>query len=29
VKEIRPNGQGIHHILYTTSKKGENFEPDW
>jgi Tol biopolymer transport system component len=29
VKEIRPNGKGIRHILYTTSKKGENFEPDW
>lgn len=29
VKEIRPNGQGIHHILHTTSKMGENFEPDW
>jgi len=29
VKEIRPNGQGIRHILYTTSNKGWNFEPDW
>lgn len=29
VKEIRPDRQGIRHILYVTSKKGENFEPDW
>ena len=29
VKEVRPNGQGIRHILYVTSKKGENFAPDW
>ena len=29
VKEIRPNGKGIRHILYVTSKQGENFEPDW
>jgi Tol biopolymer transport system component len=29
VKEIRPNGQGIRHILHVSSKKGENFEPDW
>lgn len=29
VKEIRPSGQGIRHILHVTSKKGENFEPDW
>ena len=29
VKEIRPNGQAIRHILYVTSKKGENFEPNW
>jgi Tol biopolymer transport system component len=29
VKEIRPDGQGIRHILYVTSKKGRNFEPDW
>jgi Tol biopolymer transport system component len=29
VKEIRPNGQGIRHILHVSSKKGDNFEPDW
>jgi TolB protein len=29
VKEIRPDGKGIRHILYVTSKKGWNFEPDW
>jgi Tol biopolymer transport system component len=29
VKEIRPNGQGIRHILYMSSKNGEDFEPDW
>ena len=29
IKEIRPNGQGIRHILYVTSKKGVNFEPNW
>lgn len=29
VKEIRPDGQGIHHILYVTSNKGRNFEPSW
>ncbi len=29
VKEIRPDGQGIRHILYVTSKKGSNFEPNW
>lgn len=29
VKEIRPSGRGIRHILYVTSKKGENFEPNW
>ncbi len=29
VKEIRPNGQGIRHILYVSSKKGVNFQPDW
>ena len=29
VKEIRPSGQGIRHVLYMTSKKGVNFEPDW
>jgi Tol biopolymer transport system component len=29
VKEIRPSGQGIRHILYVTSTKGWNFEPDW
>jgi Tol biopolymer transport system component len=29
VKEIRPDGLGIHHILYLTSKKGRNFEPSW
>ncbi len=29
VKEVRPDGQGIRHILYVTSKKGLNFEPDW
>ncbi len=29
VKEIRPDGRGIRHILYVTSKKGLNFEPNW
>jgi Tol biopolymer transport system component len=29
VKEIRPDGKGIRHILYVSSKKGWNFEPDW
>ena len=29
VKEIRPDGLGIHHILYLTSKKGRDFEPSW
>jgi TolB protein len=29
VKEIRPNGQGIRHILYVSSRKGVNFEPNW
>jgi Tol biopolymer transport system component len=29
VKEIRPDGQGLRHILYVTSKKGRNFEPNW
>jgi Tol biopolymer transport system component len=29
VKEIRPDGRGIRHILYITSKKGLNFEPNW
>jgi Tol biopolymer transport system component len=27
--EIRPDGTGIRHILYVTSKKGRNFEPNW
>jgi Tol biopolymer transport system component len=29
VKEIRPDGGGIRHILYVASNKGVNFEPDW
>jgi TolB protein len=29
VKEIRPDGKGIRHILYVTSKKGRNYEPSW
>jgi Tol biopolymer transport system component len=29
VKEIRPSGQGIRHIFHVSSKKGEDFEPDW
>ncbi|HEU5243844.1 MAG TPA: hypothetical protein VFU33_05525, partial [Gaiellaceae bacterium] len=29
VKEIRPDGKGIRHILYITSNKGRNFEPNW
>ncbi|HEX3237458.1 MAG TPA: hypothetical protein VHQ99_03520 [Gaiellaceae bacterium] len=29
VKEIRPDGRGVRHILYVTSKQGENFEPNW
>ena len=29
VKEIRPSGKGIRHILYVSSKQGRNFEPSW
>jgi len=29
LKEIRPDGSGLHHILYVTSKKGSNFDPNW
>lgn len=29
LKEIRPNGQGLRHILYVNSQKGSNFEPNW
>jgi Tol biopolymer transport system component len=29
VKEIRPDGKGNRHILYVSSKKGWNFQPDW
>jgi Tol biopolymer transport system component len=29
VKEIRPDGTGTRHILYVSSKKGWNFQPDW
>jgi len=29
MKEIRPIGQGIRHIVHNSSKKGVNFEPDW
>ena len=29
VKEIRPDGKGIRHILHVSSKKGWNFQPDW
>lgn len=29
LKEIRPNGRGLRHILYVTSKKGRNFDPNW
>ena len=29
VKEIRPDGKDIHHILYVSAKKGEDFEPSW
>lgn len=29
VKEIRPDGKGIRHILHTNSKKGGDFQPDW
>ncbi len=29
VKEIRPDDQGVRHILHMSSKKGEDFEPDW
>jgi Tol biopolymer transport system component len=29
VKEVRPDGTGIRHILYVTSRKGQNFAPDW
>jgi Tol biopolymer transport system component len=28
VKEVRPNGQGIRHILYVNSM-GSNYEPSW
>jgi Tol biopolymer transport system component len=29
VKEIRPDGKGIRHILHMNSRKGEVFEPGW
>jgi hypothetical protein len=29
VKEVRADGQGVRHILYVTSNKGVNFEPNW
>jgi Tol biopolymer transport system component len=29
VKEIRPDGQGIHQILHVSATKGEYFEPSW
>jgi Tol biopolymer transport system component len=29
VKEIRPDGRGVHHILYVGSNQGRNFEPNW
>lgn len=29
LKEIRPDGSGLHNILYVTSKKGSNFDPNW
>jgi Tol biopolymer transport system component len=29
MKEIRSDGTGMRPILYVTSKKGENFAPDW
>jgi Tol biopolymer transport system component len=29
LKEIRPDGKGIRHILYVSSKKGVNFDPNW
>jgi len=29
VKEIRPDGQGIRHIIYMTSRNGRDFEPNW
>jgi Tol biopolymer transport system component len=29
VKEIRPDAQGIRHILCVTSKKGVDFESNW
>jgi Tol biopolymer transport system component len=29
LKEIRPDGKGIRHILYVSSRKGWNFQPDW
>lgn len=28
VKEVRADGQGVRHILYVTSNKGVNFEPN-
>jgi len=29
LKEIRPDGSGLRHILYVSSKKGSNFDPNW
>lgn len=29
VKEIRPDGTGIRHILYVNGQNGWNFQPDW
>lgn len=29
LKEIRPDGSGLRHILYVTSKKGSNSQPNW
>ena len=29
LKEVRPDGTGVRHILYVTSKKSQNFAPDW
>jgi len=29
LREIRPNGKDVRHILYVNSQKGSNFEPNW
>jgi Tol biopolymer transport system component len=29
LKEIRPDGSGLRHIFYISSRKGSNFDPSW